>query len=151
MSRPIYALPRFRFRTAVGVPSPKESFPLCGFVEGDLIAFSVSFGLHESVTAWAGQHTIVDGRERIETLWHLARNIADEDEPRALWSAILSGADSFELLFHAGAYLDSVGTPGETPRFLDLIPIRFGIADPGEHYHVPLLLAPYSYSTYRGS
>ena len=43
------------------------------------------------------------------------------------------------------------GTPGESPRFLDLIPIRFGIADPGEHYHVPLLLAPYSYSTYRGS
>jgi hypothetical protein len=85
-----------RFRTAVGVPSPEETFPLCGFVEGDLIAFSVSFGVHESVTAWAGQHTIVDGRERIETLWHLARNIPDEDEPRALWSAVLSGADTFE-------------------------------------------------------
>lgn len=84
-----------RFRTAVGVPAPEETFPLCGFVEGDLIAFSVSFGVHESVTAWAGQHTIVDGHERIETLWHLARNIADEDEARALWSAILSGADSF--------------------------------------------------------
>ena len=41
--------------------------------------------------------------------------------------------------------------PGERPRFLDVIPIRFGIADVGEHYHVPLLLAPYSYSTYRGS
>jgi 5-hydroxyisourate hydrolase len=57
----------------------------------------------------------------------------------------------FELLFHAGAYLDGAGAPGESPRFLDQIPIRFGIADPGEHYHVPLLLAPYSYSTYRGS
>jgi 5-hydroxyisourate hydrolase len=57
----------------------------------------------------------------------------------------------FELLFHAGAYLDAAGTPGESPRFLDEIPIRFGIADAGEHYHVPLLLAPYSYSTYRGS
>ena len=84
------------FRTAVGVPSPQETFPLCGFVAGDLIAFSVSFGLHESVTAWAGQHTIVGGRERIETLWHLARNISDEDEPRALWAAILAGADTFE-------------------------------------------------------
>ena len=60
-------------------------------------------------------------------------------------------AGVFELLFYAGAYLDSAGLPGEAPRFLDLIPIRFGIADPGEHYHVPLLLAPYSYSTYRGS
>ena len=47
------------FRTAVGVPSPEENFLLCGFAEGDLIAFSVGFGLHESVTAWAGQHTIV--------------------------------------------------------------------------------------------
>jgi len=84
------------FRTAVGVPSPNESFPLCGFAEGDLIAFSVSFGVYESVTAWAGQHTIVGGRERIETLWHLARNIADQDEDRALWSAVLTGADTFE-------------------------------------------------------
>jgi avidin family protein len=84
------------FRTGVGVPLPEESFPLCGIAQGDLIAFSVGFGVHESVTAWAGQHTIAKGRERIETLWHLARNIGDEDEDRALWAAILSGADTFE-------------------------------------------------------
>jgi hypothetical protein len=84
------------FRTAVGTPSPQESFPLCGVAQGDLIAFSVCFGVHESVTAWAGQLTIVGGRERIETLWHLARNIPDEDEDRNLWAAILAGADSFE-------------------------------------------------------
>ena len=60
-------------------------------------------------------------------------------------------AGVWELVFHAGAYLDAAGAPGESPRFLDLIPIRFGIADAAEHYHVPLLLAPYSYSTYRGS
>ena len=60
-------------------------------------------------------------------------------------------AGVWELVFHAGAYLDAAGVPGEGPRFLDVIPIRFGIADVGEHYHVPLLLAPYSYSTYRGS
>ncbi len=58
---------------------------------------------------------------------------------------------TYELLFHAGAYLDAAGVEGESPRFLDLVPIRFGIADAGAHYHVPLLLAPYSYSTYRGS
>jgi 5-hydroxyisourate hydrolase len=57
----------------------------------------------------------------------------------------------YELLFHAGAYLEAAGLGTEAPRFLDEIPIRFGIADAGEHYHVPLLLAPYSYSTYRGS
>ena len=84
------------FRTVVGAPSGQESFPLCGFVQGDLIAFTVNFGVHESVTAWAGQHTIVGGRERIETLWHLAKNIPDADEERSLWAAVLAGADSFE-------------------------------------------------------
>jgi 5-hydroxyisourate hydrolase len=57
----------------------------------------------------------------------------------------------WELVFYAGPYLDAAGTPGEGDRFLDVIPIRFGIADACEHYHVPLLLSPYSYSTYRGS
>ncbi len=56
----------------------------------------------------------------------------------------------YELVFHAGAYLDASGTPPETPRFLDVIPIRFGMSE-AAHYHVPLLLSPFSYSTYRGS
>lgn len=56
----------------------------------------------------------------------------------------------YELIFHAGAYLDACGTPPETPRFLDIIPIRFGMSEHA-HYHVPLLLSPFSYSTYRGS
>ncbi len=66
--------------------------------------------------------------------------------------ALLEGADltagTYELRFHAGDYLKS-RTSG--PAFLDVIPIRFAIAAPDEHYHVPLLLAPYGYSTYRGS
>ncbi len=57
---------------------------------------------------------------------------------------------SFELLFHAGAYFDAIGTSNEAPRFLDIIPIRFGMSKP-VHYHVPLLLSPFGYSTYRGS
>lgn len=57
---------------------------------------------------------------------------------------------SYELVFHAGAWLDAEGVPGESPRFLDEVPIRFGMAEPA-HYHVPLLLSPYGYSTYRGS
>lgn len=57
----------------------------------------------------------------------------------------------YELVFAAGAYLDAIGTPPEAPRFLDMIPIRFGINDVEAHYHVPLLLSPYGYSTYRGS
>ena len=57
----------------------------------------------------------------------------------------------YELVFHAGDYLDALGTPPESPRFLDIVPIRFGISDEGAHYHVPLLLSPFGYSTYRGS
>ena len=69
-------------------------------------------------------------------------------------SQILPAADfstgTYELVFHAGAYLDAIGTPAEDPRFLDIIPIRFGMSEQS-HYHVPLLLSPFGYSTYRGS
>ena len=58
---------------------------------------------------------------------------------------------SYELTFHAGDFFRSQGVALSDPPFLDQVVIRFGIADPGGHYHVPLLLAPYSYSTYRGS
>lgn len=55
----------------------------------------------------------------------------------------------YELVFCAGNYLRGVGVEG--PLFLDEIPIRFGMNDAAAHYHVPLLLSPYGYSTYRGS
>lgn len=57
---------------------------------------------------------------------------------------------TYEIVFHAGAYLDAIGVAPEAPRFLDIIPIRFGISE-ATHYHVPLLLSPFGYSTYRGS
>lgn len=57
----------------------------------------------------------------------------------------------YELVFHAGAYLRRVGQVPDEPLFLDIVPIRFGISDPQAHYHVPLLLSPFGYSTYRGS
>jgi len=57
----------------------------------------------------------------------------------------------YELTFHAGAYFDAQGVALPEPKFLDQVPIRFGIADAGAHYHVPLLIAPFACSTYRGS
>lgn len=61
-------------------------------------------------------------------------------------------AGTYELVFHVGDYFRARGTPGlAEPPFLDQVPIRFGIADPDGHYHVPLLVSPWSYSTYRGS
>ncbi len=58
---------------------------------------------------------------------------------------------TYELMFYAGDYLRRTGNAGDEPLFLDMIPIRFGMADAAAHYHVPLLLSPYSYGTYRGS
>ena len=57
---------------------------------------------------------------------------------------------TYELVFHAGDYLDACGAEPENPRFLNLIPLRFGMSQ-ASHYHVPLLLSPFGYSTYRGS
>jgi 5-hydroxyisourate hydrolase len=59
-------------------------------------------------------------------------------------------AGEYELVFRAGDYLRTLGTELPEPAFLDTIPIRFGMADE-THYHVPLLVSPYGYSTYRGS
>jgi 5-hydroxyisourate hydrolase len=60
-------------------------------------------------------------------------------------------AGTYELLFHSGDYFRRNGVAISAPPFLDEVPVRFGIADATQHYHVPLLLSPYSYSTYRGS
>lgn len=57
---------------------------------------------------------------------------------------------NYELIFFAGDYLRATGQAGDDPLFLDQVPIRFGMAQE-THYHVPLLLSPYGYSTYRGS
>jgi 5-hydroxyisourate hydrolase len=57
----------------------------------------------------------------------------------------------YELTFHAGDYFRAAGVELADPPFLDLVVIRFGVADPNGNYHVPLLLSPYGYSTYRGS
>ena len=58
---------------------------------------------------------------------------------------------SYELLFHAGDYFRRLGTATADPPFLDVVPVRFNLAEPDGHYHVPLLVSPWSYSTYRGS
>ncbi len=77
------------------------------------------------------------------------------DAPLLAGDTLLAG--TYEIVFGAGDYLrrtgqGGAGVPGATAvLFLDEIPIRFGVAEPGAHYHVPLLISPYAYSTYRGS
>jgi len=71
------------------------------------------------------------------------------DEPLLAGDRIAPGV--YELMFHAGRYFRREGAELANPPFLDEVVIRFGLADPTGDYHVPVLLAPFGYSTYRGS
>lgn len=78
------------------------------------------------------------------------------DAPLLTGAALLTGV--YELRFHVGAYFAGLGAGTATASpfaarlpFLDEVPVRFGVADPTAGYHVPLLVTPWSYSTYRGS
>lgn len=81
------------------------------------------------------------------------RDVITNDDGR-VDAPLLEGDDfipgSYELVFHAGDYLANTGQALPEPKFLDIIPLRFGIAE-DTHYHVPLLLSAFGYSTYRGS
>lgn len=57
----------------------------------------------------------------------------------------------YEIVFHVGDYFRGRQVALADPPFLDRVPVRFGIASPDAHYHVPLLVSPYGYTTYRGS
>jgi hydroxyisourate hydrolase len=70
------------------------------------------------------------------------------DAPLLANGALAAGV--YELLFSVGTYFAAQRADAPLP-FLDLVPVRFGIADPDAHYHVPLLVSPWAYSTYRGS
>ena len=71
------------------------------------------------------------------------------DEPLLAGGAMAVG--EYRLVFHVAEYYRARGESLPKPPFLDRVPIRFGIADPAAHYHVPLLCTPWSYTTYRGS
>ncbi|WP_435100387.1 hydroxyisourate hydrolase [Arhodomonas sp. AD133] len=91
---------------------------------------------------------VVDGRPE-----EIASAVTNDDG--RCDSPLLEGerfqAGVYELVFQAGAYFERMGMAASQPRFLDEVVLRFGIASPDEHYHVPLLISPYSYTTYRGS
>jgi 5-hydroxyisourate hydrolase len=83
----------------------------------------------------------------------LKRTVTNDDgrcaAPLLEGEAMCTG--EYELVFHAGDYFAAAGVRLPEPRFLDRVVLRFGIADAGAHYHVPLLVSPWAYSTYRGS
>ncbi len=89
------------------------------------------------------------GKDLVKTA--LTNSDGRTDAPLLAGEAFANG--SYELIFHVGDYFASTDREErdlEIP-FLDLVPVRFGIADADAHYHVPLLVSPWAYSTYRGS
>jgi len=91
------------------------------------------------------------GADGARTLIKRTRANADGRTDVPLIAPAEARVGAFELVFHVGAYFRVRGAPTADPPFLDLVPIRFAIADAGAHYHVPLAVTPWSYSTYRGS
>ena len=91
----------------------------------------------------------LDGEEL--RLLRTVRTNADGRTDGPLLSGNELTAGVYELVFAVGAYFAEQGGISDDPPFLDRVPVRFGIADPTAHYHVPLLASPWAYSTYRGS
>ena len=85
-----------------------------------------------------------------ETLVEAVTNLDGRlDKPLLKGGALRAGA--YRLEFDVGEYFRDLGVALPDPTFLETVVIDFGIADPAAHYHVPLLVSPYGYSTYRGS
>ena len=91
----------------------------------------------------------IAGQERkcLKTL----RTNADGRTDQPLLAADAMQVGEYELIFHVGDYFAAKSAPDSKVRFLDRVPVRFGIADATASYHVPLLVSPWSYTTYRGS
>ncbi len=110
--------------TAAGIPASNVPYRLYRFTKG----FSSNRILQSE------GRTNADGRS---------------DSPVLAGEAFIPGAYCLE--FDVGLYLASQQQPRDSAPFLELIPINFAITDGDSHYHVPLLLSPYGYTTYRGS
>lgn len=86
--------------------------------------------------------------------WRLLRQTATNRDGRTD-APLLAGAEfrtgTYMLTFHVGPHFQKTATEPARRPFLDVIPLRFFVSEPEAHYHVPLLVSPWSYSTYRGS
>lgn len=91
----------------------------------------------------------LEGESRRSVLRTVTNADGRTDAPLMIGEAFRTG--TYELVFEVGAYFKGLGAAASNPPFLDIVPIRFTIAEPDGHYHVPLLVSPWSYSTYRGS
>lgn len=91
----------------------------------------------------------IEGDSRAKIAETLTNQDGRTDAPMLAGEALREGV--YELVFAAGDYLRDSGQAAGAVLFLGDIPIRFGVADASQHFHVPLLISPFAYSTYRGS
>jgi 5-hydroxyisourate hydrolase len=105
-----------------------------GCPAADILIEVIRLGSEGSRTLLTSMRTDADGRTRLPPLTGEAL-----------------GGGSYELVFHVGAYFRARGRVAAEPAFLDLVPVRFQMTDGPQHYHIPLLVSPYGYTTYRGS
>ena len=89
--------------------------------------------------------------ESFETLKTLTLNADGRNDGGPLLDASSMAVGRYRLLFDVATYFRARGVVLPEPAFVDVVPIDFGIADAQGHYHVPLLVTPWTYSTYRGS
>ncbi|CAN5436212.1 hydroxyisourate hydrolase [soil metagenome] len=87
----------------------------------------------------------------VETLKEVVLNPDGRSDSGPLLDASSMAAGRYRLLFEVGDYFRAQGVALPEPAFIDTVPVDFGIADADGHYHVPLLVSPWTYSTYRGS
>ena len=92
----------------------------------------------------------IDGAQ-VETLRQLVLNQDGRTDGGPLLDAGGMATGRYRLLFEVGAYFRARGVALPEPAFIDTVPVDFGIADADASYHVPLLVSPWTYSTYRGS
>jgi 5-hydroxyisourate hydrolase len=85
------------------------------------------------------------------TLVHSAVTNGDGRTDAPLLSGDTIAVGTYEVRFYVGDYFRGLGLALPDPPFLDVVPVRFAIAEAQGHYHVPLLVSPWAYSTYRGS
>jgi 5-hydroxyisourate hydrolase len=94
--------------------------------------------------------SVVEPDGRVRLLRTVTTNAEGRSDAPLLTASEMTVA-RYELLFHVAAYFRATGLTLADPPFYEHVPVRFAIADPGSPYHVPLLVAPYGYMTYRGS
>lgn len=90
-------------------------------------------------------------RDVVETLKIITLNHDGRNDGGPLLDASTMAVGRYRLLFEVAPYFRGLGAALPEPAFIDTVPIDFGIADANGHYHVPLLVSPWAYSTYRGS